>query len=88
MVRPVTLAALCLALAGCAGMSDTQQRAMTGTAAGAGGGALVGALAGNTVAGAAIGAGAGLVGGLVVDKVQKDKEAAYQRGVAAGQTGG
>jgi len=45
------------------------------------------ALAGNTVAGAAIGAGAGLVGGLVVDKVQKDKEAAYQRGVAEGQSG-
>lgn len=87
MVRSVTLAALCLAAAGCAGMSDTEQRALTGTAVGAGGGAVVGAIAGNTVAGAAIGAGAGLVGGLVVDKVQKDKDAAYQRGVAAGRSG-
>jgi hypothetical protein len=88
MFKSVTLAALCLAAAGCAGMSDTEQRALTGTGVGAAGGAIIGAIAGNTVAGAAIGAGAGLVGGLVVDKVQKDKEAAYQRGVAAGRSGG
>jgi uncharacterized membrane protein len=88
MLKRATLAALCLAIAGCAGMSDTEQRALTGTAAGAAGGAVVGAIAGNTAMGAAIGAGTGLVGGLVVDKVQKDKEAAYQRGVAAGRSGG
>jgi len=73
-------------LSGCAGMSDTEQRAVSGTAIGAAGGAAIGAIAGNTGLGLAIGAGAGLVGGLVVDKVEKDKEAAYQRGYAAGQT--
>ncbi len=57
-----------LATAGCAGMSDTQQRAGSGALIGAGGGALIGAIAGNAPLGAAIGAGAGLVGGLVVDK--------------------
>lgn len=71
-------------VAGCAGMSDTEQRALTGSAAGAAGGAVIGAIAGNAGLGAAIGAGAGLVGGLVVDKVQKDKEDAYQRGYRDG----
>ncbi|MDF2235755.1 glycine zipper family protein [Albimonas sp. CAU 1670] len=88
MLKPVSLALMCLAAGGCAGMSDTEQRALTGTAVGAAGGAVVGAIAGDTAMGAAIGAGAGLVGGLVVDKVQKDKDAAYRRGVAAGRAGG
>ena len=35
--------------------------------------------------GAAIGAAAGLVSGLMVDKPEKDKEEAYQRGYEAGQ---
>jgi uncharacterized membrane protein len=72
-------------LAGCADMTDTQQRAATGTMAGTAGGAAIGAIAGNAALGAAIGAGAGLVGGLVVDRVQKDKQAAYSQGFAAGQ---
>jgi Glycine-zipper domain len=72
-------------LTSCAGMSDTEQRAFSGTAIGAGGGAIVGAISGNTAMGAVIGAGAGLIGGLVVDKVEKDKEAAYQRGYTEGQ---
>jgi hypothetical protein len=72
-------------LAGCAGLDDRQQRALTGTAAGAAGGALIGAVGGNAGLGAAIGAGAGLAGGLIVDKVERDKEAAYRRGYAAGQ---
>lgn len=78
------LAALAL-LAGCAGLNDTQQRALTGSAAGAAGGALIGAIAGNAGMGAAIGAGAGLLGGLAVDHVKKNEQAAYQRGYAAGQ---
>ncbi|MEL6217087.1 MAG: glycine zipper family protein [Pseudomonadota bacterium] len=73
-------------LTGCAGLSDTEQRAITGTAAGAAGGAVIGAIAGNAGLGAAIGAGTGLIGGLVVDRVQKDKEAAYRRGYEAGQS--
>ncbi|MEM9146794.1 MAG: glycine zipper family protein [Pseudomonadota bacterium] len=73
-------------LTGCAGLSDTEQRALTGSAAGAAGGAVIGAIAGDAALGAAIGAGAGLLGGLVVDKVQKDKDAAYRRGYEAGQS--
>lgn len=76
-----------VALPACADMSASQQRALTGTAAGTAGGALIGAIAGNAAMGAAIGAGAGLVGGMVTDKVQKDKEAAYQEGYAAAQSG-
>jgi hypothetical protein len=74
-----------LLLAGCSGMSDTQQRALTGTGIGAAGGAVIGAIAGNAGLGAAIGAGAGLVGGLLVDHVKKDEQAAYQSGYAAGK---
>lgn len=88
MMRHILLVgalASALAASGCAGMSDTEQRAGTGAAIGAGGGAVIGALSGNTLAGAAIGAGAGLVGGLVVDKTKKDKEKAYQDGYDAGQ---
>jgi hypothetical protein len=85
---PAVTLALALLLAGCAGMSDTQQRALTGTVAGTAGGAAIGAIAGNAGLGAAIGAGAGLAGGLITDRVQKDKEAAYRRGYAAGSTGG
>ena len=73
-----------LALAGCAGLTDTEQRALTGTAAGAATGTVIGAIAGNTGMGLAIGAGAGLVGGLVVDKVQRDRDAAFRRGYEAG----
>lgn len=82
---PACAATAALLLGGCAGLSDTQQRALTGTGAGAAGGALIGAIAGNAGMGAAIGAGAGLLGGLVVDAVEKDKEAAFRRGYAQGQ---
>ncbi len=83
--RRIAPAAALLVLAGCAGLTDTQQRAVTGTGAGAATGAVIGAIAGNAGMGAAIGAGAGLLGGLVVDRVQKDKQAAYSRGFADGQ---
>ena len=72
-------------LAGCAGMSDTEQRALTGTGIGAAGGAVIGAIAGNAGLGAVIGAGAGLAGGLLVDKSKKNQQAAYQSGYAAGK---
>lgn len=85
MIRITVVPAILLVLAGCAGMSDTQQRALTGTAIGAAGGAVIGGIAGNAGLGAAIGAGAGLVGGLVVDKVEKDKDTAYNQGYAAGK---
>ena len=82
----VTVACATLLLSGCAGMSDTEQRAVSGAGIGAAGGAVIGALSGSTAMGALIGAGAGLVGGLVVDKTAKDKENAYQEGYEAGRT--
>lgn len=74
-----------VSLAGCAGMSDTQQRAVTGTAIGAAGGAAIGAMAGNAGLGAVVGAGAGLAGGLLVDAAKKNEQAAYQSGYSAGK---
>ena len=62
-------------LAGCSGMSDTQQRALSGTAIGAGGGAILGAIGGNAALGAVAGAGAGLIGGLIYDNVKKNEQA-------------
>jgi len=76
-----------LLVAGCADMSPTQQRAVTGTGIGAAGGAVIGAIAGNAGAGAAIGAGAGLVGGLLVDQAKKSEAAAYQSGYQAARQG-
>jgi osmotically inducible lipoprotein OsmB len=57
---------------GCAGMSATQQRLLSGAAIGTGAGAAIAAAAGGPVAlGAAAGAAAGTVGGLVVDEMDK-----------------
>lgn len=76
---------LTLGLSGCAGMSDTEQRTLSGGAIGTGVGAVVGAISGHTVWGAAIGAVAGSAGGYLYDKDQKSKEASYQKGYEAGQ---
>jgi len=73
-----------LALSGCAGMNDTQQRALSGTVIGAGGGAILGAIGGNAGLGAAAGAAAGLAGGLIYDHVKKDQQSAYDQGYTAG----
>jgi len=67
MRRLVLAAAVMVSLAGCADMTPTQQRALSGTAIGAGGGAIIGAIAGNAGLGAGIGAAAGLAGGLIYD---------------------
>lgn len=85
MNRKIVILCLLAVVAGCTDLNDTQQRALTGTAIGAAGGAVVGGIAGNAGMGMAIGAGAGLLGGLVVDKVEKDKEAAYNKGYGAGK---
>ena len=74
-----------LAIFGCAGMSDTQQRTLSGAAIGAGAGTVVGAIAGNAGWGAAIGAAAGAGAGYIHDKNEKSKEDAYRRGYEAGQ---
>jgi cyanophycinase-like exopeptidase len=69
----------------CADLNPTQQRALTGTAAGAGVGAIAGAIGGNAALGAGVGAGAGLLTGLLVDQHQRSRERAFQQGVAAGR---
>ena len=56
MKQLLVLAAITVPLAACADMTPTQQRALTGTAIGAGGGAVLGAIGGNAGLGAAAGA--------------------------------
>jgi len=85
MNKLLLLAAVALPVAACADMNPTQQRALTGTAIGAGGGAVIGAIGGNAGLGAGIGAGAGLLGGLLVDRSRQAQDAAFQEGFAAGQ---
>jgi uncharacterized membrane protein len=66
--------ALCLAtgLAGCANMSDTEQRTLSGSAIGTAGGALVAGLTGgNVLGGAAIGAAVGAASGWLYDRHEK-----------------
>ena len=85
MRRLLLLAAVAVLLVACADMTPTQQRALTGTAIGAGGGAVIGAIGGNAGLGAIAGAGAGLVGGLLVDRSRQAQDSAFQQGFAAGQ---
>jgi hypothetical protein len=87
MNKLLLLAAVALPVAACADMTPTQQRALTGTAIGAGGGAVIGAIGGNAGLGAGIGAGAGLLGGLLVDRSRQAQDRAFQEGVAAGRQG-
>lgn len=72
-------------LVGCAGMSNTQQRAVSGTGLGAAGGAILGAIGGNAGLGALAGAGAGLASGLIFDNVKQNEQAAYNRGYYTGR---
>jgi len=52
---------------GCAGMSERQQKTLSGGAIGAGGGALLGAVTGGSPAvGAAVGGAAGALGGYIM----------------------
>ena len=78
-----------LALGGCAGMSDTEQRTLSGGAIGTGAGAVVGAIAGHTGLGLAVGAAAGLAGGYLYDHhekaQQKAHDEAYDQGYEAGK---
>jgi osmotically inducible lipoprotein OsmB len=65
----VAVLMLVFMLAGCAGMSTTQQRTLSGGAIGAGAGALIGGVAGGSPGvGAAVGAGAGALGGYLYDR--------------------
>ncbi len=63
-----------VALAGCANMSNTEQRMLSGGAIGAGTGALAGALIGGLTmgTGAALGGVLGVGAGYLVDKSEND----------------
>ena len=74
--------ALFAILAGCADMSQTQQRALTGSVGGAAAGGIIGAIAGNAGMGAAIGAGIGGTGGFLLGRHNEATQAAYERGRA------
>lgn len=68
----IVILALVFLFAGCAGMSTTQQRTLSGAAIGAGGGAAIGAVTGQSpAAGAAIGGAAGALGGYIYDQSKK-----------------
>lgn len=81
-MKTLTPIALCLALSltACAGMTDTQQRTLSGAAIGAGAGTVIGAIGGNAGLGAVLGAGA--AGGFIC---KQSEEANFQRGFEAGQ---
>ena len=73
-MRSFTFAVLALALlgSGCANMSTTEQRVLTGGAIGAATGAAVGAIASGGLGagvGAAVGGAVGAAGGYVLDQV-------------------
>lgn len=70
-LAPVILAGF--VLSGCAGMSYTEQRVLSGGAIGAASGAAIGAAAGSPATGAAIGGGAGLLGGFIYDRYEKSR---------------
>jgi len=75
IAKLLILVVLVSMLAGCAGMSPTEQRVLSGGAIGAGAGALIGGVAfGNPAAGAAVGGAAGLVGGAIVDQAARNRE--------------
>lgn len=83
---PLALAlVVSLVLPGCAGMTQTQQRTLTGGAGGAAAGAAIGAIAGNAGMGAAIGGAAGLLGGFLYGKSKEAEAAAYDQGYKQGQ---
>jgi hypothetical protein len=80
-MRPRNIASWVVAilLLGCADMTSTQQRTMSGAAIGTAGGALIGAIGGNTAMGAVIGAAAGATGGYIWDQHKKSEQRAYER---------
>jgi len=59
---------------GCAGMTRTEQRTLSGGAIGAAGGAAIGAITGGSAAvGAAVGGAAGALGGYLLSNTEKHK---------------
>jgi hypothetical protein len=79
--------ALVAMLAGCADMSQTQQRTATGAIGGAAVGGIIGAAAGNAGVGAAVGAGLGASGGFLLGRHNEAVNRAYEQGRASGTQG-
>ena len=66
--RPVLMLLAALGLAGCAGMTPTEQRVGGGALGG-----IIGSFSGNAGLGALLGAGAGGVGGYLYDQSQRSR---------------
>ncbi len=73
MRKALVILVLVMVVSGCAGMSPTEQRVLSGGAMGAAGGTLIGLAAGSPAVGAAIGGGTGLLGGFAYDQYQKSQ---------------
>ena len=82
-IKAVTLGVslvLMTSLTGCANMSSTEQRTLSGAAIGAAGGAAIGAISGGHAGtGALVGAGVGAVGGYLYDQSQKSHHHRYSQ---------
>ena len=70
-IKIFVLVMMLLSAMACAGMTQQEQRALSGGAIGAAGGAVVGAMAGNPGVGAAIGGAVGTATGALWDDVKK-----------------
>jgi osmotically inducible lipoprotein OsmB len=85
----VILLIISLALSGCAGMSDTEQRTLSGAAIGTAAGGIIGAIAGHTgiglAAGALVGAGSGYLYDHHEKAQKKAHDQAYEQGYEAGK---
>lgn len=74
ILKLLTVFLLAGLISGCAGMTDTQQRVLSGGAIGAGSGAAIGVLSGGSGStGAIIGGAAGAAGGYIVDQSEKKR---------------
>ncbi len=72
--RGLTAVLLTVFTLGCAGLTPTQQRALSGGAIGAAGGAAIGAIAGgNAWIGAAVGGPVGVIAGTLIGVSQQHK---------------
>ncbi|MDY0039429.1 MAG: YMGG-like glycine zipper-containing protein [Desulforhabdus sp.] len=74
----IAVLALFFVLTGCAGMSPTEQRVLSGGAIGAGSGAAIGAISGGSPGvGAAVGGAAGALGGYLIDQYDRGRYRRY-----------
>lgn len=74
VIRNSAAIILLASMLGCAGMSSTQQKTLSGGAIGAAGGAALGAITGGSPAvGAAVGGAAGALGGFILGESEKNR---------------